>query len=43
EKCFCVKCQKQQGLRTQDEFNKIEKPDYSVLLNWNFWFNEKQV
>ncbi|CAF3326689.1 unnamed protein product [Rotaria socialis] len=39
EKCFCIKCQKEKGQRTHDEFEKLEKPDYSILLNWNFWFN----
>ncbi|CAF0845094.1 unnamed protein product [Adineta steineri] len=38
EKCFCVKCQYKQGKRTLEHFQNIEKPDYSLLLNYKYWF-----
>jgi lathosterol oxidase len=34
EQCKCVECRPK---RTLKEFNEIEKPDYSILLNINFW------
>jgi lathosterol oxidase len=43
EKCFCVKCQYKQGKRTLKHFKDIEKPDYSILLNWKFWINQKLI
>ncbi len=43
DKCFCVKCQFQQGKRTLEHFQNIEKPDYSILLNYKFWINPKNI
>lgn len=37
EKCFCVRCEQAKGKRTLEQFKKVEIPDYSVLLDWNFW------
>lgn len=37
EECFCVKCQREKGLRSRDLWEKVEKPDYSVLLKPEFW------
>jgi len=34
-KCFCVKCSKSE--RTLEAYEKIEKPDYRVLLQPSFW------
>jgi len=39
-KCDCVKCQQEAGLRTREQFEKVEKPDYGVLLNPSFWSSE---
>ncbi|CAF4301420.1 unnamed protein product [Rotaria sp. Silwood2] len=41
EKCLCVKCQHAQGQGTREEYDKVEKPDYRVMLQWNFWLNTK--
>lgn len=38
-KCTCVKCSRTRGERTREAFEKIEKPDYSVLLKLDFWLN----
>ena len=37
KECFCVKCERAKGGRTREEFAKIKKPDYSVLLSPSFW------
>lgn len=37
QKCICCRCEKAAGKRTIEIWNTIEKPDYSVLLNWEFW------
>eukprot|EP00516_Mucochytrium_quahogii_P001210 CAMPEP_0203759658 /NCGR_PEP_ID=MMETSP0098-20131031/12763_1 /ASSEMBLY_ACC=CAM_ASM_000208 /TAXON_ID=96639 /ORGANISM=" , Strain NY0313808BC1" /LENGTH=271 /DNA_ID=CAMNT_0050652765 /DNA_START=274 /DNA_END=1089 /DNA_ORIENTATION=+ len=42
-KCFCCPCQHEQGKRTEKEFKTIEIPDYSVLLQPKFWFENKEV
>lgn len=41
EKCFCVKCERLQKERTREEFEKVEKPNYAVLLQPKFWLNNK--
>jgi len=37
EKCFCSKCARAKGEREFKQWEKIEKPDYSVLLSPRFW------
>jgi lathosterol oxidase len=37
EKCFCSKCAREKGEREFEAWEKIEKPDYSVLLSPKFW------
>jgi len=39
ERCFCAKCERDAGHRTQQAFNEILKPDYRVLLTLSFWMN----
>eukprot|EP01108_Squamamoeba_japonica_P010250 TRINITY_DN9905_c0_g1_i1.p1 TRINITY_DN9905_c0_g1~~TRINITY_DN9905_c0_g1_i1.p1 ORF type:complete len:323 (-),score=23.19 TRINITY_DN9905_c0_g1_i1:73-999(-) len=42
--CKCAACQRSQGLRTKEAYDKITKPDYSVLARPSFWletFNKK--
>eukprot|EP01091_Cochliopodium_minus_P014319 TRINITY_DN483_c0_g1_i2.p1 TRINITY_DN483_c0_g1~~TRINITY_DN483_c0_g1_i2.p1 ORF type:complete len:294 (-),score=48.78 TRINITY_DN483_c0_g1_i2:93-974(-) len=38
-KCFCSKCEREKGNRSKEHYDKILKPDYSVLLNPSFWLN----
>jgi len=38
--CFCARCEQKAGKRTREAFKKIEKPDYSVLVNPAFWFSK---
>jgi len=40
--CVCVKCSTAKGLRTEDDFKKIEIPYYSVLLSPSFMWSGKQ-
>jgi len=35
--CFCVKCQRKNGERTREIWDKTEKPDYSILFSPSFW------
>jgi len=35
--CLCAVCAQKHGKRSLEEFEKIEKPDYSVLLHPSFW------
>ena len=37
--CLCSKCAREQGLRSMDEWNRLTKPDYSVLLSVSFWLS----
>ena len=30
--CVCAKCEAEKGLRSRELWDKVEKPDYSVLL-----------
>jgi len=39
--CFCSKCQRKEGLRSKELWDKVEKPDYSVLLQPSFWTSQK--
>lgn len=36
-RCDCVKCQVARGERNREAWEKIEKPDYSVLLQPSYW------
>ena len=38
--CFCAKCEREAGRRTREQFAKIVKPDYSVLLRPSFWLQK---
>lgn len=38
--CFCVKCQRAKGLRTEEQFKKVSIPDYSILLQPSFWMQK---
>lgn len=37
-KCLCIECRPS---RSKEEFEKIKKPDYSVLLNMKWWLDTK--
>jgi len=37
--CFCAKCSCAKGERTLEAWQKIDKPDYSVLLQPSFWLS----
>ena len=37
--CKCVRCEQDAGRRTREQFAKVAKPDYSVLLQPAFWSN----
>lgn len=39
EKCYCSACDAKAGNRTLEHFEKIEKPDYSVLWSFSYWWN----
>ncbi|XP_023336753.1 delta(7)-sterol 5(6)-desaturase erg32 [Eurytemora carolleeae] len=41
KECFCAECGRGRGERTIDEFNKIDVPDYSVLLRPSYWMTWK--
>jgi lathosterol oxidase len=36
--CLCSKCARNQGLRTKSKWEKVEIPDYSVLMHPSSWF-----
>jgi len=36
--CFCSQCARAKGERSQELYDKVEKPDYSVLLSPSFWW-----
>eukprot|EP00041_Stephanoeca_diplocostata_P009144 m.139351 g.139351 ORF g.139351 m.139351 type:complete len:350 (-) comp17621_c0_seq1:52-1101(-) len=40
--CMCAHCSRKAGLRTQQCFNKIIVPDYSVLLSPLFWMGQTE-
>lgn len=35
--CLCAKCCRARGERTREQFEALERPDYSVLLKPSFW------
>lgn len=37
QKCVCAECARKEGKREMDKWEKVEKIDYSNLLNWKFW------
>jgi len=37
KKCICSECERKEGKRTLEIYNKVEKQDYSDLLSWRFW------
>jgi lathosterol oxidase len=39
DKCLCAKCCVARGERTREAFDRVEKPDYSVLLSPTFWLH----
>lgn len=39
--CRCVRCCQAAGQREHDQWLKVDKPDYSVLLRPAFWINPK--
>jgi len=39
DECVCAKCAVARGERTREVWEKIEKPDYSVLLESGFWWS----
>lgn len=39
KKCVCAECQRSEGLRSKEIWEKTTIPDYSVLLKAGFWFN----
>ena len=39
-KCMCVSCETKKGNRTLEKWEKLEKPDYSVLFQYTFWKKE---
>jgi len=43
--CVCSKCARQKGERSIEKWEKIPKPDYSVLLNPSYWWctNSKKI
>merc|ERR1719204_1787034 len=43
EKCICVKCARARGERTREIYDKIVKPDYSVMLTPEFWLEGAAV
>jgi len=40
--CFCAKCEQKAGRRTKEQFDKIVKYDYSVLLSPSFWLTQSK-
>eukprot|EP01135_Chromosphaera_perkinsii_P004966 Nk52_evm10s307 gene=Nk52_evmTU10s307 len=40
--CFCAKCETAKGERTHEKWLQVVKPDYSVLLKPQFWFNPSE-
>jgi len=39
DKCICVKCARARGERSREIWETIEKPDYSVMLELQFWLD----
>jgi len=38
KECFCSECARAKGERTKEQYDKVEKYDYSVLLSPSFWW-----
>lgn len=38
-KCSCAKCAQNRGERSAEVWEKVQKPDYSILLKPSFWLN----
>jgi len=43
QKCVCVKCCVARGERSREAYDKVVKPDYSVLFSLEFWLNPESV
>lgn len=41
DKCFCSQCDFQAGNRTREKYAQVVKPDYSLLLDYRFWWEWK--
>jgi len=39
-KCDCAKCARERGERTKEQWDKLERPDYSILLTPSFWLSK---
>jgi len=37
QECFCVKCERAKGNRSEELFKQVVVPDYSILLKPSFW------
>ena len=42
KECTCCRCEVAAGKRTQEEWERIEKHDYSILLKPSFWWSGKR-
>jgi lathosterol oxidase len=40
DKCYCSECDAKEGNRTVEAFQKLHKPDYSVLLQPSYWLGD---
>lgn len=40
--CECAVCERNAGRRSYELWLKLEKHDYSVLLDWRFWLKPEQ-
>ena len=43
DECFCVKCERAKGNRSEDMYKRIVVPDYHKLLSAKFWFSSASV
>lgn len=41
--CMCTQCEVGRGKRSKEAFEKVVKPDYSVLLTLSFWTKWSQA
>ena len=37
DKCYCAACDVKAGNRTKEDWEKLVKPDYSILFEKKFW------
>jgi hypothetical protein len=42
-KCRCTHCERAAGKRTKELWNKLAKPDYTPLLDPQFWMSGEKV